>query len=172
MEEMLQHIKQGDRQSFHDFYNAYHAKLYLYIYRYTQSAWLAEETVQWSFLKIWENRHTLSPEYTLSTQLFRVAKSVVIDLLRKSKVRQTLPLNFAEDKSFQTEAAAESKDELELVMDAIETMPPVQKQVFKYSRLGNLSHKEIGAELSISTKTVETHITKAIRHLKKSVYFF
>lgn len=129
MDELLKHIKEGNRQSFNDFYMQYHSKLYQYIYKYTHSSWLAEETVQMSFLKIWETRHTLSLEYTLSTQLFRVAKSIVIDLLRKSEVRKTIPLTSVEYETTSFEQRSlESKDELALVMNAIETMPPIQKR--------------------------------------------
>ncbi|WP_153800650.1 RNA polymerase sigma-70 factor [Foetidibacter luteolus] len=172
MDELLQHIRDGNRQSFNDFYLQYHAKLYQYIFKYTRSEWLAEETVQLSFVRIWEKRQALSVDYALSTQLFRVAKSIVIDLLRKGEVRKTAPLTAMEyEPSFNNEDI-ESKSELALVMKAIETLPPVRRKVFEYSRFENLSHKEISSTLSISTKTVETHISKAIRHLRKSLSFF
>jgi len=173
MNELIENIRKGDRQSFQDFYFEYHSKLYHYIYRYTQSEWLAEETVQLSFVKIWEKRSKLSIEHPLSAQLFRIAKSILIDLLRKNKVRKVVPLSSME---FNAEAIEyynpETKNELALAMNAIETMPPVQKKVFKYSRFEERSHKEISSELSITSKTVETHITRAIRHIRKSLSFF
>ncbi|MBS1933820.1 MAG: sigma-70 family RNA polymerase sigma factor [Bacteroidetes bacterium] len=173
MNELIKNIQQGNQQSFQDFYNEYHSKLYLYIYKYTQSEWLAEETVQMSFLKIWENRKNLSLEHDLSAQLFRTGKSIVIDLLRKNEVRKTLPLHSAELQATDVNHSfIEAKNELSLAMSAIETMPPVQQKVFKYSRFKELSHKEISSELSISPKTIETHITRAIKHIKKSLSFF
>ncbi|MBO9619274.1 MAG: RNA polymerase sigma factor, partial [Niabella sp.] len=89
---MLEKIKEGDEPSFYAFYNAYHARLYQYIFKYTRSEWLAEETVQLSFIKLWECRETLSAEYSLSTQLFRIAKCTLIDLLRKESVRKAIVL--------------------------------------------------------------------------------
>lgn len=170
----VQKIKEGDKKCFHDFYNEYHARLYLYIYKHTRSEWLAEETVQLSFIKIWESRESLSLEYELSTQLFRVAKSILLDLLRKSRVRKTMQLSSQGEisDSVSLENVAETKDKLKKVMTVIKSLPPVQQEVFSKSRLEDLSHKEIAKELSISPKTIETHITRAIKRLKKSFLIF
>lgn len=170
MEELLLGLKRGKRESFHTLYFAHHARLYEYIYKHTRSEWLAEETVQLSFVKIWENRERLSLSYSFSTQLFRIAKSILIDLLRNESLRSE---KYAAE-HMRVECATESlhirtesKEELERALSIIKTLPPVQQQVFSYSRLYNLSHKEIAQKMCISTKTVEVHITRAVKHLKR-----
>ena len=50
--------------------------------------------------------------------------------------------------------------------EAIDQMPDKCKEVFKLSRFEGLSHKQIAVRLSISTKTIENHITKAMKILK------
>ncbi|MBS1750396.1 MAG: sigma-70 family RNA polymerase sigma factor [Bacteroidetes bacterium] len=177
MDQRLQNIKEGNRQAFHDFYFDQHAKLYYYILKYTRSEWLAEETVQMSFVKLWENRENLSASYSLSIQLFRIAKSIVIDLLRRNAVRKTERLPDQADlhhifQSSTEQSYPEIKNELEYVRNVIRKMPEVQQQVFSYSRIDGFSHKEIAEKLSISVKTVETHITRAVKHLKKSLSLF
>lgn len=166
---LLHHIKHGDSKSFHEFYFAEHARLYQYIYKFTGSEWMAEETVQLSFIKLWETRENLSSSYSLSTQLFRIAKSIVIDLLRKQAVRKTVSLSEYSIIHPKTNFDPETKDKLARTLSVIRRMPPVQRKVFSYSRIDNYSHKEIAEKLSISTKTVETHITRAIKHLKKTI---
>lgn len=171
---MLQKIREGDQDAFHEFYDLFHARLYQYIYIHTRSEWLAEETVQLSFIKIWEQRKKLSVEYSLSTQLFRVAKSTLIDLLRKNKVREVVqlpnPEALAEQDSVIT--TIEMKDDLKRVMKTINELPAMQQQVLTETRINNLSHKETAALLSISAKTVETHVTRAVRRLKKTLSVF
>ncbi|WP_090390624.1 RNA polymerase sigma factor [Niabella drilacis] len=171
---MLQRIREGDQDSFHEFYDLYHARLYQYIHMYTRSAWLAEETVQLSFIKIWEQRKKLSTEYSLSTQLFRVAKCTLIDLLRKDRVREVVRLPHPESVTEQTSVitAIEMKDDLNRVMKNIHDLPVMQQQVLTQTRINDLSHKETAALLSISAKTVETHITRAVRRLKKNLSVF
>ena len=52
---------------------------------------------------------------------------------------------------------------------AIDLLPDKCKIVFKLSRDEQLSHKEIAKKLNISTKTVEAHITIALKALKSSL---
>ncbi|WP_374119689.1 sigma factor-like helix-turn-helix DNA-binding protein [Flavobacterium sp. LHD-80] len=51
----------------------------------------------------------------------------------------------------------------------IETLPEKCQAVYKLSREEQLSHKEIGERLNISTKTVENHITKALHTIRLSM---
>jgi RNA polymerase sigma-70 factor (ECF subfamily) len=46
------------------------------------------------------------------------------------------------------------------------SLPPVRKRVFLLSRIQGHSYKEIAELLSISLKTVEDHMTKALRHIR------
>ncbi|MFT3822990.1 MAG: sigma-70 family RNA polymerase sigma factor [Chitinophagaceae bacterium] len=173
MSHYLLHIKEGDVNCFQQAYNDFHVKLYQYIFRYSRSHYLAQEVVQLTFIKLWEKRESLSEEYTLDIQLFRIAKSILIDLLRKDAVRKTqaLPEQGMEVVWYNEMPVAE-KDELTHILRAVEELPPARKEVFKLSRFDGLSHKEISSRLSLSTKTVENHISKAIRQLKKSISIF
>ena len=51
-----------------------------------------------------------------------------------------------------------------LVVDkALETLPEQTRDIFIRSRYNNQSHKDIAEALGVSTKTVEFHITKALK---------
>jgi len=162
-------IKEGNRLVYSKVFEEYHLKLYQYIYRYTQSAWYAEETVQLTFVKLWEKRETLSEQHDISTQLFRIAKSTLIDLLRKETLRCTHELSDTFISGPQAEEKIIYKEQLENVLTAIEELPSQSRQVFKLSRLGDLSHKDISQQLSISPKTIEGHISRALKSLRKSI---
>ena len=172
MEISVQQIRAGDTKSFEKAYQHYHTKLYFYAFKHLQSAFLSEETVQLTFIKLWENRQKLSENVELSMQVFRVAKSTMIDLLRKehtSKKHLLIPADDAHDLYVETDTTY--KDELRRVNEIIEEMPQARKTVFKLSRFDDLSHKEIAEHLSISTKTVENQIGRALRHLKDKIGF-
>lgn len=166
-------IKEGNLRVYYKVFEEYHLKLYRYIYKHTQSSYYADEIVQLSFIKLWEKRAGLSEEYSISTQLFRIAKSILIDLLRKEKIRDTQELSdtFISGSTIQDEGII-GKEDLSLVLAAIEELPPQSRQVFKLSRLHELSHKEISEQLSISPKTIEAHISKALKFLRKSLSVF
>jgi RNA polymerase sigma-70 factor (ECF subfamily) len=171
MDNILQNIKSGDITSFRTAYHSYHEKLYFYVMRHTHSPWLAEETVQLTFIKLWENRSRLNADASLSQFIFRIAKSTMIDLLRKEGRRKMQAIPLAEHAPHLTSESPDlsKKDELQRVFETIEQMAPVRKTIFKLSRIDGRSHKEIAEQLSISPKTVENHIGRAIRQLRDTL---
>jgi RNA polymerase sigma factor (sigma-70 family) len=56
-----------------------------------------------------------------------------------------------------------------IIMDAIERLPMKRRAVFRMKRIEKRSVKNISSELSISSKTVENHITNAIKDLKSKL---
>lgn len=63
----------------------------------------------------------------------------------------------------------EYKELTEQVSSVVNTLPDKCREVYKLSREECLSHKEIASQLNISTKTVENHLTKALRQLRTSI---
>jgi RNA polymerase sigma-70 factor (ECF subfamily) len=173
MTAQIKALKDSSRECFNAVYVQYHAKLYQYIYNRTQSAYLAQEVVQLTFIKLWENRSKLSEEFTLDIQLFRIAKTILIDQLRKEKVK----LKYNDSVINTTEPVFEDnqvadRDTLKHIYDKLETLPPIRKKVFKLSRMQGLSYKQIAEELSISPKTVENHISKALKQIRNAISMF
>ena len=61
------------------------------------------------------------------------------------------------------EIAAEAQ---KIVNDTLDLLPERTREIFIMSRIQNLPHKEIAEKLNISYKSVEFHITKALRELR------
>ena len=80
---IIKSIKEGNQIIFKQVFHEYHGKLYAYILKKTQSDYLAEEVVQLTFIKLWNFRSNLNEEYSISTQLYRIATTTLIDLIRK-----------------------------------------------------------------------------------------
>jgi RNA polymerase sigma-70 factor (family 1) len=173
MESSILGLQQHSVADFDKLYHDYHARLYFYVLKHTQSAFLAEETVQVTFIKIWENADKLNAGLPLSIQVFRIAKNTMIDLIRKDSVRRNYTSLFAGTKNEQQAPAdLDNKEELARVHQAIENMAPVRKKVFRLSRIEGHSHYKIAQQLSISPKTVENHIAKALRQLRQTLTSF
>jgi RNA polymerase sigma factor (sigma-70 family) len=49
----------------------------------------------------------------------------------------------------------------------VKELPPQARRVFTMSRYEGKSHLEIAKELNINSKTVESHITRALGSLRK-----
>ncbi len=166
----LSDIKQGSVVVFRTVYHQYQHKLYAFIYQKTHSHYLAEEVVQQAFIRLWEKRQALSGEVLLSTQLFQIAKTILVDELRKEAVKRTHISGAMANTVLVTENnQLENSDSLAFMTRAIEAMPPMRKTIFNMRRQQGLSYKEIALELDISPKTVENHIARAIKQLREAL---
>lgn len=160
-------IRSGDEASFTEVFNLYYAKVYHHFLKKTRSSATAREAAQLTFIKLWEFRHTLSEAVSLDTQIFHIASGALIDYLRREntqrkKVREASGLLEDEgggghDRSF------ESSDYL---VSLTRSLSPARKKVFILSRIHGHSYKEIAEQLSISLKTVEDHMVKALRQIR------
>lgn len=169
----VKELKDGDEFYFRQVFDQYHQKLYFFILSKTRSEYIAEEVVQMAFTKLWQCRQTLQEEYTISTQLFRIATTTLIDFLRKynNKDAVTARLDVLDiEKGIDSTNEKVSGAELQKrILEAVNDLPPVRKQVFEMSREHGMTYREIAATLSVSSKTVEGHISKALKQIKKHI---
>jgi len=161
-------IRRGGEPAFAEVFNQYYAKVYHYFLKKTRSAATARELAQLTFIKLWEFRHTLSPDHTLDTQLFRMASGALVDHLRREQsIKASLVQAVATLPETPVEAQAGDFEHDDYLQSLMRHLSPVRKRVFILSRIHGFSYKEIAEKLSISSKTVEDHMVKALRQLRQ-----
>jgi RNA polymerase sigma factor (sigma-70 family) len=163
-------IREGIDAAFVKVYEGFHVKTFRFFLKRVRSSETAKELTQQTFIKLWSSRHTLQDSYSIDTQLFTIAGCVLIDHLRKQAALNKLHAVLGEERAGEriqpspsSAAALERSDYLSVV---VSKLPPVRKKVILLKTMHGFSNKEIAQELSISVKTVESHVTKAIRHIK------
>ncbi len=108
--------------------------------------------------------------------LFRMAYNLANELSRARRRQEARDIHWTDattqkvgaDTISDTAAADEalaSKERLAAVMRALEGLPPKTREVFVMCRVRGLSHRDIAEVMGISTKTVEKHMTAALKHL-------
>jgi RNA polymerase sigma factor (sigma-70 family) len=166
----IQDIKEGNHISFEIVFKLWHRKVFAYFFKKTESEDQAEELTQMAFVKLWRFKHTLSEDFTLDVQLFKIAKTTLLDYFKKrandDRNLKVYHSNLAIDESNDSNQY-ETKQQLDIILNCL---PPVRKQVFVLSRLYGYSYKEIAEQLSISPRTVEKHISLAIKQLNNYAY--
>lgn len=170
--DVLFRLKQGDEKAFEVVYWKYSAWVFNFIQSLLYDKSLAEDLTQTVFLKIWEKRTNIDPELGFDSYLFAIARNLVYketeNRLQSEQVSITL-----KDRSIETESLMEENidaDSLREYIDTlIEQLPPSRKDIFYLSRRHHLSNKEIAARLSISEKTVETQLYRALRFIKQKL---
>jgi RNA polymerase sigma-70 factor (family 1) len=165
-------LKKSNLLVFNEVYHAHHKKIYFFILRKTRSSFIAEETTQLTFIKCWKYRESLSEDVDIAIQLFRIARTTMIDLLRKDNVYDQKIIHIIDRYSFPTDEVWERLAEKELkhkLAGALEEMPPMRRKVFEMSRFKGMTYQQIANELSLSPRTVEAHIFQAVKQLKHSL---
>jgi len=170
---IVTHIKEGDLPVFNQVFYQYHEKLYYYVFSKTKSSFCAEEVVQLTFIKLWQYRQNLNETISIDVQLFRIAKTTLIDQLRKINYSEKLLASLQKTSGGFTinkgEGNMRQQELYHQLQTALSEMPPVRRKVFELSRFSGLSYREIADRLSISVKTVENHINRALKHIRHIV---
>lgn len=162
-------LRPGDSRGLASLYEDHKQALYFFVYTYLRHRESAEEIVQDTFLKLWENRHTLRPDTDLRAYLFQVAKHATLDALRRQKVEQTFlhyQLATASAGHSDTEQQVEWADYQALIQQALTQLPPARQQIFRLSREQELTYDEIAQRTNLSVKAVEKQMMKALRSVR------
>ena len=130
----------------------------------------AEDITQDIFLKIWRNRTSIGAVDAFGPYLFRMARNAVYDRFDNRSVRE----NYARRASLLPEyelpdSAIDSRDLLLLIRMVVEKMPEQRRRIFRMSREEGLSNDQRAEQLSISRRTVENQISRALAELRKLV---
>ena len=162
-------LQTGSEERFKDVCLAYHQKLYFYFLKDNGSASLSQDLVQETFIKLWRFRMTLKPDLTLSIQIFHIARTVAIDMLRRdarNRVHSVPTAHIIELSDSAYEPEPEVSPAIVKIRSSLAILPPVRRKVIE-QKLEGFSNPEIASNLSISPKTVANHLNKAMHQLKK-----
>ena len=100
--------------------------------------------------------------------LFAIARNLALDAVRRQQVVRFEPITDSTDSSVLTDGAdvvatVSKQQELELLTQAIQSLPERCRQVLTLRKIYGLSQKEIAAQLGISEHTVEAQVGNGMR---------
>jgi RNA polymerase sigma-70 factor (ECF subfamily) len=171
-QQLLDLIRTDDRSAFTELYNRYWDKTYAVALHRLEDEHEAEEVVQEVFLSIWQRRATLQLTHTVATYLAVAVKYKVINHLAKQHRRQLQHDELTITSPVVADSTADwlhEKELRQLLEKTISQLPEKCRIVFLLSRDENKTYAEIAAELNISQKTVEAHMSKALRELRETL---
>ena len=168
-EQWVELLKRDDSVAFEMLFERYASRLYHFSLQFFNgNIHDAEEVVQDVFLKIWENRAKINSVQNFNNYLITIAKHQMYDVIKHKFVEQKhhkYILNFA-TKSCSEEDGLILKNMTELMLSRIEQMPDQQKRVMLLRNEG-FTNAEIAQKLTLSTRTVETHVSNALKYLRR-----
>lgn len=171
-QELITGVRRNDLICFKKLFVTYNVKLFNFSYKYLRSREDAEEVVQDTFVKIWENRAALDEHRSFNSYVFTIAKNLIINKARKKvaepRVFETIAEHSAQDESTENEIIY--RDITSVAELAIQKLPAQRQLVYNLSRKQGLTYEEIGSQLGISNRTVEAHLRKALQSIREFLH--
>lgn len=162
---LIQMISQGDSLAFTELYNRHKDKLYSFSMNMVGSPEKASDLVHDVFLKIWEQRSKLECKEIFSGYLYTMVGNFCIDHFRKFAREAVLNRKLAEIEKANLETPESDllyRDLQNKVQQAINKLPPRQREIYILHREERLKYNEIAQRLNLSVSTVENHFSRAI----------
>lgn len=182
LEDQMNEFLLGDKLELHLF-DSLKSELTSYCYRMLGSIDDADDAVQETFIRVWENWYSFRQESSYKTWVYRIASNICLDKLRQAK-RRTRPVDFSDpatsiiapsetlpdstwvwptpDFSENPEDIVIRKDTLQLCfITLLQTLPPRQRAVLLLKDVIEWSSKQIAATLRISPVAVNSALQRA-----------
>ena len=149
-------LKEGSREAFTMLYNLYADRLYSFALVQTKSKQMAEDVVQDTFLKLWNNRTNLNCYGNLIIDAFR-RQVANIDIEAYFKLHEALPSTASPEESLYFN---ETKEHLE---QAKAKLSNKECKIYEMSREQDMPIKKIAQTLNLSPQTVKNYLTSTLK---------
>lgn len=161
-------LKKGKEEAFASVFDCYHRLLYAQAYRYLKSRPEAEDAVQHTFMRLWEQRDTLEFSENLRSLLFTILKNYVLNELRHQRIvlEKHNELFQQGEEEENVMKALEDSDFRRHLRAAIGNLPPQKQKICLMKIEQGLSNMEIADKLHITVPTVKSHYTQALKQLR------
>lgn len=168
----IEACQNGDMEAFERLYQHYHRGLYGYMLAMLRSPQAAEDLTQDIFVKLFRQIGSYRFQSPFNHWLFRLAKNLAIDHIRREKVRSTRSLDAHDEdnhsmherlpgKEATPAAHTLKKERSEHVRRAVESLPESFREVVIMREWEDLAYEEIGQRLDLSVGTVKSRLFRA-----------
>lgn len=165
-------IKRGNIKVFENMFREYYQGLCAYSMKYVKDIDKAQELVQDVFYNIWKKRDELNVTSSLKSYIYRSVYNKSLQYLQHQNIERkyeqyikTSNVNYPTNPLEEVNA----KELDTLIKSTYEAMPEKTRTIFNMSRVEGLKYHEIAEKLSVSVKTVEAYMGKALKLFRSSL---
>lgn len=171
--EYIKRLSEGDKQAFDALFLLYYPKIKAFVLGFVKNEDDASDLAQDVFIRVWNHRANLVRVESFGGYLFRIAKNIIFDFFR----RRSLYEKYAQEEgqlkvdeiSWEPNEVLDARELEILIYGIVDKMPEKRQAIFKMSRHQRLSNDEISKQLGVSKRTVETHISNALKELREFI---
>jgi RNA polymerase sigma-70 factor (ECF subfamily) len=173
----------SDIRNFNNLFNEYYSRFVRFAMGYLKDQPVAEDFVSEAFTLYWENRENLLPNTNAPAYILTIVKNKCINHLHHEQIRLNAEKEMTEHAEWvlntriSTLEACDPEDLFsdemrEIVRKTLDKLPLKTRRIFILNRYHGFSYKDIAKKMSLSPKTVEYHISKALSCLRLSLRDF
>jgi len=170
--ELIARVRAGDGAAERALYDGHVDRVYRLAYRLAGDADLAQEFTQDTFIRAFERLSTFRGEAALSTWLYSIATSVVLNGLRKVKRFRARAADLEEAGAVGVRRRDAEPDLKARLTQAIDALPEGSRTVFVMHDIEGYTHEEIGAALGVETGTSKAQLSRARAKLREALADF
>jgi RNA polymerase sigma-70 factor (ECF subfamily) len=180
-EELLADFQQGDASAFERLLRRHRAPLYTFLLRMLGDREQAEDLAQETFLRVVKGAAAWEHRARFQTWLYAIARNLCVDRARREKFRRTESAETAVEEGGPSiveatpsgdpapDRAASSERMRPLLLRALASLPPEQREVFLLREQAGVPFKEIAALTGTNENTVKSRMRYALEGLRKAL---
>ena len=169
---LIKNVSNGDHAAFQQLFNHYWDRVFTNSVHFLKSRELAHDLTQEVFIRVWITREKLDDVQHFESWLYKIAKHIFLDHLRKHLVAAR-ESDLSAVELITDDLSAQNKLELnelqQHINNAISYLPAQMQTAFKLSRFQGLTHEQIARKMNISKATSQNYVARSLivirRHL-------
>ena len=168
---LIEKMKAGDRESFNQIFRRYYTPLTRFCVRFVADGDQSAEIVQDLFVKLWANREKLTFTSSFESYMLRSVRNSAITFINKERSHAETNMRiYSDDSDTNDPSETLQSNNLEAsYQKVLANMPEKRREVFLASRFDGLKYAEIAEKMGLSQKTVEAHMSAAIKQLREGL---
>jgi len=177
-EELIRRFQAGDETAFEEIVNRYKNRLMNFAYRFVLDREEAEDIVQDTFLKVYQNRYAYKEIAKFSTWIYTITANLAKTILRKRRNRKLFYFSRLgpEDKDMDfpskerdAQSKIEGKFDKQAIQKAIIKLPEHFRTAIILRDIQELSYEEISNIINAPLGTVKSRINRARLKLQEDL---
>lgn len=175
LNELQRLIAEGDESAFTQLYLQFSKRLMQFAVSLLKSREIAEEVVEDVFVRLWANRICTAEIENITVYLYVAVKNRALNSLsQKAKELITVPFDYLDTVIHEFAADPHelmiTSEMMHRMQQAIETLPPRCKIIFKLIREDGLKYKEVAEILNLSVNTIDAQMAIAVKKICNALH--
>lgn len=156
--------QRGDGRAFSELVGRYQDRVYRFLLRLTRSPGDAMDLTQDTFLRAFQGIGGWRPDALFRTWLFRIARNLAFDRLRRDRLVEFVELDDetdAPDAAAGPEEAFATAQRIRLLESALAQLSPEHREIILLREIEGMSYDELAAVLALHPGTVKSRLARA-----------